>query len=181
MSNNYPVKKLPSVEFLRACFAYNPKTGALTWKHRPREHFATKKAHLRHNSTCAGTIAGSIYRNGRRYIHLGHRLYFAHRIIWKIVTGEEPLSTIDHKNRNRDDNRWTNLRSASLSEQNWNSSTRKDNTSSRRGVSLDRDKWVARIMIHRTSHYLGSFTTALEASAAYQAAAKKWHGEFYRT
>ncbi len=179
MSNNYPVKKLPSVEFLQACFAYNPDTGVLTWKHRPREHFARKKYYLRWNTVYEKTIAGSVYKNGCRYIHINSLLYISHRIIWKIMTGKDPASTIDHKNGNRGDNRWVNLRPASLSEQNWNTSVRKDNSSGCRGVSYD-GKWVARIMIKRRSHYLGSFDNKLEASAAYQVAAKKWHGKFYR-
>jgi hypothetical protein len=45
--------------YLRECLDYDPATKALTWKHRPRQHFATTKAWATSNARCAGTSAGS--------------------------------------------------------------------------------------------------------------------------
>jgi hypothetical protein len=107
------------------------------------------------------------------------RRYQAHRIIWKWVTGEDPPWEIDHKDQDRANNRWVNLRRATDSEQQWNRGLRKSNTSGWRGVHWQR-KWKAAILVNGVRRYLGRFATAEEASAAYEVAARKLHGEFYR-
>ena len=33
----------PTIDYLRACFAYDPATGVLTRLERPREHFANRR------------------------------------------------------------------------------------------------------------------------------------------
>lgn len=174
------IKILPSAGHLRACFDYDPKIGELRWKRRPREHFPNKRSCSAWNARYPGTIAGTIDNSGHRSVLVNYRSYLAHRIIWKLMTGEEPPPTIDHGNRNPGDNRWTNLRPATCGEQVWNSRLRKDNRSGRRGVSPHEGKWQAQINIRGTFHYLGRFETVEEASAAFEAAAREVHGIFYR-
>ena len=40
------------------------------------------------------------------------------------MTGKDPVGTIDHINGDRDDNRWSNLREADMSQQNFNKKSR---------------------------------------------------------
>lgn len=97
--------------------------------------------------------------------------------------GAWPAEQIDHINRRPDDNRLVNLREASRAENMWNSSLSCRNTSGFKGVTFFRraGKWMARIKFNGQSHFLGLFTTAEEAHAAYCKAAEKCFGEFAHT
>lgn len=118
------VKELPSADYLRACFDYEPETGVLRWKERPLGHFASKRAWKAWNTRNAGTEAGRIIHLGYRLVRLGAQFY-AHRLIWALVTGEDPgRLQIDHINGDTSDNRWDNLRLVTHSE---NQKNRKDN------------------------------------------------------
>jgi hypothetical protein len=169
---------LPPAEYLHECFDYDHITGQLRWKHRPRPHFPKTKEWKRWNSRFAGTVAGHKQKHCR--VRIGDNTYTGHRIAWKWVTGEEPPTNIDHKNRDGNDNRLANLREADQTKQNWNKHLQKNNSSGYRGVSRDRDKWRAIIQINRTQHHLGTFLTAEAAAAAYDAVARNLYGEFYR-
>lgn len=181
MSNTHPIKLLPSAEYLRACFDYSRTTGKLWWKERPLEHFSNAHDQNVWNSRQAGAvISHANAKSGYIDVYLNNRRYRTHRIIWKLVTGKEPPKSIDHENGNPADNRWDNLRVATQNEQQWNRPISKNNTSGYKGVARNRGKWLAMIMIKRTHHHLGRFDTPEQASAAYEAAARKFHGKFYR-
>lgn len=88
---------------------------------------------------------------------------------------------VDHINMNRLDNRKSNLRLCTNSQNLANSGLRKQNTSGFKGVSKNPSttspkKWRARIQ-HR---FIGYFYTKEEASRAYNREAKKIYGEFAR-
>jgi hypothetical protein len=172
-------RSLPSQDYLASCFDYNSDTGELIWKRRPVEHFKNPARWSSWNQCYAGTVAGTI--NDRGYYHVliqGHH-YTIHRIVWKLVKGEEPPEFVDHEDRNRGNNRIRNLRAATRREQRWNSRLNKDNRAGLRGVGRRKNKWMARIKVDGKSRCLGTFDTAEEASAAYQAAARELHGEFF--
>ena len=44
--------------YVNECLSYNPETGDLTWKHRPKEHFKTDALCKIFISKCAGKVAG---------------------------------------------------------------------------------------------------------------------------
>ena len=98
--------------------------------------------------------------------------YYAHRVIWKWVTGEDPGALdIDHKNGISDCNAWHNLRTA----------TRKQNRANQltKGWYLtSQGTYEVRCGSAGTRRYIGSFKTEAEASAAYAKAKKALHGEF---
>jgi hypothetical protein len=99
----------------------------------------------------------------------------AHRLAWFYVTGEWPVE-IDHRDRQRGNNVFSNLRSAT-------SSLNKANTVPRgslgfKGVYRNYKGFSARICVEGTTHYLGIFRTVAEAASVYQAAAEKHFGEF---
>lgn len=167
-----PTKFLPPIEYLRECFAYDHETGVLTWKHRPEEHFASKAIWATWNRQNANRPAGLIDSLGYCVVHLGRR-YRVHRIIWKLMTGEEPPKTIDHRDRNSANNAWNNLRAATMSQQNFNAQMPVGMTGCR-GVTKEKNgRYGARIKFDGVRRRLGSFDTIEEASAAYETAARE--------
>ena len=173
-------KPLPSADHLRECFMYNPETGVLTWKERPREHFATEQARRHFNAKHAGTAAGWVGdKKGYRRVTVGGCDYKVARVVWKMMTGEDPLRQIDHKDRDCANNSWSNLRGATHTEQSYNR-VRTDNKSGHQGVAPHGKKWRALITLDGVSWASAYFDTPEEAAAAYEAMASRLHGEFYR-
>ncbi len=109
--------------------------------------------------------SGWITDNGYRIIGFKGTKYRAHRLAWLIIYGEFPENDIDHINGNRDDNRISNLRSVTRSENLKNQKIRSDNSSGVIGVSWGRSnsKWHVRIKSDVKYLYLGSFFDFFEA------------------
>jgi hypothetical protein len=57
-----------------------------------------------------GDEVGYVNPTGYRVTMIKKRIYLIHRLIWVIENGSFPDNMIDHINRNKDDNRITNLR-----------------------------------------------------------------------
>lgn len=178
------MKYEPPVEYLKECFDYEPVSGVLTWRNRPRDHFQTEIAATIWNAQFPGKVAGRRTSAGYRALKLtldGKRKeLFCHRVIWAMVTGAWPINDLDHENTIRHDNRFVNLREATRAENKRNSGAHRDNKLGLKGVRLDRNRYQANINFGGKQIYLGSFDTAVDASKAYQAAALKYHGEFAR-
>jgi len=173
-------KPLPSADHLRECFMYDPETGVLTWKERPREHFAADHAWRRFNVKHAGGAAGWVAdKKGYRRVTVNCCDYKVTRVVWKLMTGEEPPHEIDHKDRDCANNRWSNLRAATSRQQSYNR-LRTDNSTGYRGVAPHGRKWRAMIKLDGVSWASSYFDTPEEASTAYEKAAERLHGEFYR-
>jgi hypothetical protein len=92
-------KPLPPLETLRQVFSYDPETGALTWRVAPG------------NGLPAGAPAGNPKGDGYTQVQLGSHRLRAHRVAWYMHHGADPGPLlVDHINRNRSDNRASNLR-----------------------------------------------------------------------
>jgi hypothetical protein len=106
----------------------------------------------------------------------------------KIVTMHRELMNqpkgflVDHRNTDTLDNRRSNLRLATCSQNQWNRQKIKNTTSRFVGVSFykSRKKWVAYIDAAGKRISLGYFNSEIDAARAYDEAAKKYHGEFAR-
>lgn len=152
---------LPSQEYLLRTFSYDPETGDL---------------HRR----ATGRIAKARGKTGHLQAWCAGKVYYAHRIIWKMITGGEP-ATVDHADCDPANNRWANLRAASLAQNNANRGANKNNTSGFKGVRQHKcGRWVARITVDWKEHHLGLFDTPEEAHAAYVIAAQRLCGEYAR-
>jgi hypothetical protein len=162
---------LPTQERLKELLDYNPDTGVVTAK-------MTRLS--KHSAYLPGQVVGYPSPQGYLKITIDGVLHPLHRIIWKWMTGDDP-SLLDHINRARADNRWSNLRLATPTENRANSGPSRLNTSGVKGVRmipLD-GQWDASATIKGKSVRLGTFRTRDEAAAAYEAVAKAEYGDFY--
>lgn len=98
----------------------------------------------------------------------------------KYILNYDGKCEIDHKNRNRLDNRKSNLRIISHSSNSKNIKVPKDNKTGYIGVIWDkeRNKWRAEIRCDGKAYYLGRYEDIYEAVKARLIAESKLFGEF---
>jgi hypothetical protein len=127
-------------------------------------------------------IAGGVISRGYRGVGIDGQRYLEHRLVWFYVHGVWPADQIDHINGDRSDNRISNLREASQSQNNGNCRKRGNNVSGYTGVfwNTRHAKWQAQIAMNGRNNYIGLFSDIEEAVAARKAAAKRIHGDFAR-
>lgn len=156
-----------TAERLRQVLHYEPGTGAFTWLISPV------------GSVAIGSPAG--VNNGRGYIRIridGGR-YMASKLAWLYVTGEWPKYEIDHRDRNRSNNAWSNLRAATRSQNVFASDySSRSRHALPRGVSRNWGRFSAAVTIDGVRRHLGTFDTAEEAGTVYARAAARAYGEF---
>ena len=88
---------------------------------------------------------------------------------------------IDHIDCDKQNNAWSNLRLATVSQNQANRGLTKANKSGLKGVGLRANgTYTATIYYRKVRYNLGTFCTSQEASAAYKNAALDIHGEFSR-
>lgn len=153
---------------LREALSYNPTTGVFLW---------VKPSGRR---VKAGQQAGNPYSNGYLRVQLDGTEYLLHRLAWLWMEGEWPIDEVDHRNRNRADNRWVNLRPATPEQNKQNTAVRSDNISGARGVHWDtaRQKWHASVCTNGVRKFLGYFADRAMAAEAARNARIENHGEF---
>jgi hypothetical protein len=181
MKNN--IKLLPEEVYLKKILDYDPNSGDLFRKYRPMEHFTNKSRFTWYNRHLANTKIDKVNSEGYLNMCIDGIVYKAHRLIWKLYYGEDPLDMlVDHINGIKDDNRICNLRLANNSENCKNKNNlSKANSSGHPGVHYKtRDGiWVAQIQINGKRKYVGGYKTIEEAIEAREKAAKEHYGEFY--
>jgi len=156
-------RKRITVAELRALLRYDPETGEFTWLQTGSGRNADGRA-------------GSLGHKGCIQITIRYRNYKAHMLAWLYMTGKWPQREIDHWNTKRADNRWSNLRLATRTQNRRNSGLPRNNKSGYVGVFWDKyaRKWRASI----GSKFLGNFATPEEGAEAYRKAALAKYGEF---
>jgi hypothetical protein len=163
-------KPLPSVEDLRKLFCYDPDSGQLTWRD------------SRRGGVKPGDQAGAL-TSGYYKVTINRAPYYVHRIIWKMVTGDDPAQLqIDHADHDRLNNRWSNLRLADNRQNNCNRPPQRNNTTGYKGVTFHKPTQKFRAYIKHLGRqiHIGLFPTAEEAYAAYSSKAAELHCEFAR-
>lgn len=163
-------------EIVRELLDYNPETGAFTWRPRDRKWFKTDRATKIWNARFPKTRAGSTKHGEYTRIQLHNRMYHAHRLAHLWMTGSWPAQQIDHRDRDRTNNRWTNLRPATRSQNRVNRTYA--SATGFRGVTETKNRFYASIYYEGQRTSLGGFATAEEAARAYDAKATELHGEF---
>lgn len=120
-----------------------------------------------------GYVVSGIVRDGKQITIRMHRL------ILKDVPEDKD---VDHVDMDKLNNRKYNLRVASKAENQRNVGIRKDNTSGFKGVSYEKStgKYKAYIRLNGKMKNLGRFSCPIQASEAYDKAAKELFGDFAR-
>lgn len=147
---------------------YDPETGHFRWR-KPTT-----------NRVKVGSLAGHPdHQHGYRLIGVDGRVYHASRLAFLYMVGHLP-DYIDHKNRDRGDDRWENLREATRSQNQMNRGVQSNSSSGLKGAHWhgQSGKWYARITVRGKTHNLGLHHTAKQAHTAYCAAVTELHGEY---
>ena len=153
-------------EKLKEVLNYDQDTGIFTWKIK-----TCKKV-------CVGVVAGTPSGDGYSVIKINGKRLRAHRLAWLYVYGEFPDKFIDHINGIRHDNKISNLRNVTKSENSQNQRKPKsDNQSGFLGVHwCKRDKvWIAAIGFNKKTKYLGTYSTPELAHQVYLKAKREIH------
>jgi hypothetical protein len=107
----------------------------------------------------------------------GHYLF--HRIVWRLIYGDEP-EFIDHINNIRNDNRIENLRRVDKSSNSQHQLMQINNSSGFFGVSWYKrhEKWRVGICVNSKSITVGYYGSIKDAVLAYNEKCNELHGEF---
>jgi hypothetical protein len=128
---------------LKELLDYNLETGIFTWKIKP-----CKKVNV-------GNIAGT-KKYGYIQITINFKKYYAHRLAWLYIYGEFPKNEMDHINRNKIDNRISNLRNATRSQNSWNTNVQNRNKSKYKNISLHKKSNLWRVVISKNKKYIAN-------------------------
>lgn len=117
-----------------------------------------------------GYLVANVYDNGKRKVIEMHRFLFE---------SKDGLC-LDHINRNKLDNRASNLRCVTQSHNGFNINTQPNNTSGKTGVAFNKknNNYVSYIRKNHKSIYLGSYTTLKDAIQAREKAEINLFGEY---
>ena len=160
---------LPDVDYLRHRYNYDPITGYLT--HR-----------FRAGNRIAGSIVGG--DNGQGYLtgSINGVLYRVHRLIWKHYYGQDPAGyQIDHINRDRSDNRISNLRLATHGQNKRNSRANRNIASGHKYIYYIKGSQKYRVMfyVNRKNLSVGTYTNLQEAIHVRDVKGPELCGEFF--
>ena len=138
------------MEDIIKCFEYDKINGRLFW--------LKSRTGVR-----AGAEARTVTKAGYARVTVDRKSYPIHHIIWFIEHGYRPIE-IDHINQDGLDNRISNLREVSHSENQKNHHKYRSNTSGVTGVSFHKrvKKWEVRIQ-HKSLGYYEEFEDAVNA------------------
>jgi hypothetical protein len=102
-------------ERLKTLITYNPDTGEIIRK-------------------SSGKLITTKDAYGYVVVNIDGKNYKGHRLAYLYMLGKWPSNTIDHVNTIRADNKWKNIREASMAEQSHNQTKSKNNISGVKGV-----------------------------------------------
>lgn len=151
---------------LKEVLNYDPETGLFSWVERARGRQFDKPP--------------GCYKFRYVHIRIDNVQYYAHMLAWLYVTGEYPEFELDHKDTNKKNNKFDNLRPATKSENGWNKNLMSNNTSGIKGVNWDKQlsKWKVGSQYKNKRYHLGYFDDIEEATEVYRKFCEEKHAEF---
>lgn len=145
-------------DYLWTIFNYDPETGIVI-------------------RLISGRVVGQ-RKTGRPQLDILGKKYSKSLVVWCMMTGAWPQHEVDHEDKNKQNDRWSNLRPATRSQNNWNRRPARGMLSSYLGVRARGNKWCARITCNKKQISLGIFPNEIDAARAHDIAAVKHHGPY---
>lgn len=145
---------------------------------------------LKFNNISYDPDTGKFYRKGKEIlcvdkdgylnVNIKNKRNRGHRLAWFMYYGSWPVSSLDHINQNKLDNRISNLREVTHSENNRNIGIKTSNTSGIPGVIWDKksEKWSVQIRTDLGRLYLGMYEDIELAELVIEEARIKYHKSF---
>lgn len=147
---------------LKELLHYAPDTGVFTWL-------------VNRGSARVGMVAGTSQGTGYIWTGVAGGRHLNHRLAWLYMTGNEPENCVDHVNGVTDDNRWCNLRAATVRQNQLNRvGNKKGNISGYKCVFKGRGSWF----VGMDGHRVHGFNTAEDANEFACLMREMLHGEF---
>lgn len=132
-----------TVEVIRSRFDYNPETGEFVWKQPVGKRCKP------------GQKAGSVNAEGYLVVGVNGISFLVHKVIWFYMTGhwpDYPDEVVDHIDRVRLNNRWSNLRLVTVMLNQQNRSVNKNSSTGVKGVSFDSKSGTYYVQKQRFGH-----------------------------
>lgn len=162
----------PALEYLRTRLCVDVNAGKVKW-------IDATKHHVPLNGTEAG--CSRISHSGKFYWHIkidGTPIKRAN-IIFLFAYGRWPEPMVDHINGDSLDDRISNLREVTATQNAWNHKGRKKKTGLPMGVrELPSGRFQARIACNHKKIQIGTFSTLEQAVSAYQQKRKEMFGDY---
>lgn len=154
---------------LKELLLYDPDAGQFIWL-------------VNKGTAKAGDVVGAYSKQPYLEVHLDGKKYLGHRLIWLYVFGYLPDKLIDHEDGNSRNNKFTNLREASTSQNALNKKLNANNTSGVKGVSFrkDRKKYAVTFIVDGKSKSFGHYEDLELAELVANEARNKYHGQYAR-
>lgn len=156
--------------YLKSRLLYAPRKGVFYWIDPPKNH-----------QELAGEEAGSATSGPKPYhvIQIDGAKYKRSRLAFLYMEGRWPAEVMDHINGYSLDDRWTNLREATLTQNAQNHKGRSKQSDLPMGVRLNQSgTFAARIGVNGKQVQIGTFETVKAAADAYANARGKYFGQF---
>lgn len=165
---------IPPQEHLRELIDYDPVSGIAAWKSRP----VTRPHDKTWNSCFAGKQIGGRAKTQYFWISIHDVNYLLHRVIFKWMTGKDVL-VVDHKDLDKKNNKWDNLREADQSQNRCNAPTGKSSKSGVKGLFLTRSgKWQGKVTLQGQHYWTARFQLEEDAKEALEKLRSVVHGDF---
>ena len=138
-------------QYIKDIFEYDPNTGVIYYKlDFPKHYFATYRAYKVFLSKFAGKPAGYLHKDtGYMRINIKKKAYVYSRVAWFLYYGVWPNNDLDHEDRNKLNNRITNLADVTHAA---NMLNRENNLSGHINISYNKSK-PSPFIVRITSNY----------------------------